>query len=72
MSKVTYDNLLSSPLSATCICLQLADQSIHYPEGIAKDILVKLHEDYVPMDFVVLNHYQVLVLAFVSPSFLPD
>jgi hypothetical protein len=72
MSKVTYDNLLSSPLSATCIRLQLADQSIRYPEGIAKDILVKLREDYVPMDFVVLNHYQVLVLAFVSPSFLPD
>lgn len=55
MSKVTYDNLLCGPLSTTCIGLQLVDQTIPYPKGIAKDIMVKLHEDYVPTDFIVLD-----------------
>ena len=41
MSKVTYDKLLCGPLSATRIHLLLADQTIHFLEGLAKDILVK-------------------------------
>lgn len=41
MSKVTYDKLLCGPLSATRIHLLLADQTIHFPERLAKDILVK-------------------------------
>ena len=33
MSKVTYDKLLCGLLSATLIRLQLADQTIRFPEG---------------------------------------
>ena len=55
MSKVTYDKLLCGPLSATRIRLLLADQTIRFPEGLAKDVLVKLREEYVPVDFVVLD-----------------
>jgi hypothetical protein len=37
------------------MCLQLADQSVQYPLGIAKNILVKISEFFVPVDFVVLD-----------------
>jgi hypothetical protein len=55
MSKVTYKNLFGGPLHATFICLHMADQTIRFLEGLAKDILVKIHDDYVPMNFVVLD-----------------
>jgi hypothetical protein len=42
MSKVTYDKILSGPLSTTHFQLQMADQSLRKPEGVAKDILVKI------------------------------
>ena len=35
------------------MCLQLADQSIHYPAGIAENILVKIQNFFIPVDFVV-------------------
>ena len=35
--------------------LQLADQSIRYPAGIAEDIPVRIREFFVPVDFVVLD-----------------
>jgi hypothetical protein len=34
---------------------QMADQSIRFPEGIAKDIMVKIQDYYAPADFMVLN-----------------
>jgi hypothetical protein len=37
------------------MCLQLADQSVRYPSGIAENILVKILEFFVPVDFVVLD-----------------
>jgi hypothetical protein len=42
MSKVTYDEILGGPLSATNFQLQMADQSLRKPKGVAKDILVKI------------------------------
>lgn len=33
----------------------MADQTIRFPEGLAKDVLVKLCKEYVPVDFVVLD-----------------
>jgi hypothetical protein len=33
----------------------MADQSLRWPEGIAKDVLVKIQDYYVPGDFLVLN-----------------
>jgi hypothetical protein len=35
--------------------LQLADQLIRCPVGIAEDILVRIRNSFVPMDFVVLE-----------------
>jgi hypothetical protein len=35
--------------------LQLADQSIWRPVGIVEDILVRIRNSFVPMDFVVLE-----------------
>lgn len=55
MSKVTYNNLLGGPLSPTSIHLQMADQIIWFPEGVARDILVKIKDDYIPTDFIILD-----------------
>jgi hypothetical protein len=37
------------------MCLQLADQSVRYPAGIAEDIPVRVRDFFVPVDFVILN-----------------
>jgi hypothetical protein len=55
MPKAVFDKLHHSKLVPTSMCLQLADQSIHYPIGIAEDILVKIREFFIPVDFVVLD-----------------
>jgi len=55
MSKVTYDNLIGEPLLPTYTQLQMADQTIRFPDGIAKDIFVKIQDDYVPADFMILD-----------------
>ena len=33
----------------------MVDQSIRFPEGIAKDIMVRIHDHYAPTDFMVLD-----------------
>jgi hypothetical protein len=40
------------------MCLQLGDQSVRYPLGIAENIPVKIREFFVPVDFVVLDMHQ--------------
>ncbi|RCV43211.1 hypothetical protein SETIT_9G277000v2 [Setaria italica] len=35
--------------------LQLVDSSVWYPAGIAKDILVRIHDCFVPVNFMVLD-----------------
>ena len=56
MSKVTYEYLFGNePLYPTYMQLQMADQSIRFPEGIAKDIMVKIHDHFAPIDFMVLD-----------------
>jgi len=35
--------------------LQMADQTIWFPKGVAKDILVKIQDEYAPADFVILD-----------------
>jgi hypothetical protein len=39
----------------TSMCLQLADQSVRYPTGITENILVKIKNFFVPVNFVVLD-----------------
>jgi len=55
MPKVIFDKLTHAVLSPTSIHLQLADQSIRHPAGVAENIPVKIREFLVPVDFVVLD-----------------
>ena len=55
MSKVTYDKTLGGPLSTVYFLLQMVDQTLQNPEGLAMDILVKIRDTYIPTDFVVLD-----------------
>ena len=40
MPKVTFEKLSYPTLSLTMMCVQLADSTIRYPEGIVENILV--------------------------------
>jgi hypothetical protein len=55
MPKVVFNKLNYTSLSPTTMCLQLADQSVRYPAGIAEDIPVRVRDFFVPVDFVVLD-----------------
>jgi hypothetical protein len=55
MPKVIYDQLNHDFLVPNSMHLQLVDQSIWHPMGIAKDILVRIKNSFVPVDFVVLK-----------------
>jgi hypothetical protein len=55
MPKVVFDKLKHPTLVPTTMCLQLADQSVHYPSGIAENVPIKIREFLVPVDFVVLD-----------------
>ena len=56
MSKVTYEYLFGDePLFPTYMKLSMADQSIRFPEGIAKDVMVRIHDHSAPTDFMVLD-----------------
>jgi len=55
MPKIVFDKLDYSTLTPTTMCLQLADQSDRYPAGIEDKISVRIHDFFVPIDFVVLN-----------------
>jgi hypothetical protein len=37
------------------MCLELGDNSIHYPLGITVDVPVKVGHHFIPVDFVVLK-----------------
>jgi hypothetical protein len=53
--KVIYDQLNHDSLAPTSLCLQLVDQSIRRPVGIAEDISVRIRNSFVHVDFVVLE-----------------
>ena len=55
MPKVVYDKLNHHALAPTTMCLQLADQTVRYPAGIAENISVKIWNFFIPVDFVVLD-----------------
>jgi hypothetical protein len=46
---------LRLPLEPTGMFLELGDNSIHYPLGIAEDVPVKVGNNFIPVDFVVLE-----------------
>jgi len=51
MPKTVFDKLDYSMLTPTTMFLQLADQSVRYPAGIAENIPVKIYDFFVPVDF---------------------
>ena len=55
MPKKVFDKLNYLTFTPTSMCLQLANQSVCYPIGIAENILVKIQNFFVPVDFVVLD-----------------
>ena len=55
MPKKVFDKLNYSTLTPTSMCLLLSNQSVRYPTGIAVNILVKIQNFFVPIDFVVLD-----------------
>jgi hypothetical protein len=55
MPKKVFDKLNYSMLTPTSMCLQLADQSVRYPTGIAENIPIKIQNFFIPVDFVVLD-----------------
>jgi hypothetical protein len=56
MAKVVYEYLFGDlPLYPTYMQLQMADLSLRFPEGIAKNIVVKIQDHNIPTDFLVLD-----------------
>ena len=55
MSKSTYDKLFYTLLASTLVYLQLADQSTYYLEAAATNLLVKVRNAYVLIDFMILD-----------------
>ena len=56
MSKVTYEYLFGDePLFPKYMQLLMADQSIQFLEGIAKDVMVRIHDQFALADFIVLD-----------------
>ncbi|KAJ1275455.1 hypothetical protein BS78_05G136500 [Paspalum vaginatum] len=53
MRKSVFDKLKLPKPEPTSMCLELADCSVRYPEGIAEDVPVKIGENLVPVDFVI-------------------
>jgi hypothetical protein len=46
---------LRLPFEPTGMCLELGDNSIRYPLGIAEDVPMKVKHHFIPVDFVVLE-----------------
>jgi hypothetical protein len=46
---------LRLPLKPTCMCLELGDNSIHYPLGIAEDVPMKVRHHFILVNFVVVE-----------------
>ena len=55
MPKVIDEKILNDSLLYTNICLQLADQSNCYPEGVLEEVVIRVGQSYVPLDFVVME-----------------
>jgi hypothetical protein len=54
MPRDVFDKL-RLPLEPKGMCLELGDNSIRYPLGIAEDVPVKIGHHFIPVDFMVLE-----------------
>ncbi|GJW64277.1 reverse transcriptase domain-containing protein [Tanacetum coccineum] len=55
MPYTMYEKLGLGEPKPTRMSLELADRSIQYPRGIAKDVLIKIDKFFLPIDFVILD-----------------
>ena len=55
MPKVTFEKLGYPSISPTTMCVQLADSTLRYPEGVVKNLMVKVRNTFILVDFIVLN-----------------
>ncbi|KAL0462323.1 UNVERIFIED_CONTAM: hypothetical protein Slati_0119900 [Sesamum latifolium] len=55
MPLTIFEYLHVGPLKETGVVIQLADQSVVYPEGVLEDVLVQVNELVFPADFYVLD-----------------
>ena len=55
MPKVTFEKLGYPSIFPTTICVQLADSTVRYPEGVVKNLMVKVKNTYILVDFIVLD-----------------
>ena len=56
ISKIMYEYLFGDELLfPTYMQLQMVDQSIQFPKGITKDIMVRIYDHYAHADFMVLD-----------------
>jgi len=55
MPKVIYEKILNDSLLYINMHLQLADQSICYLEGVLEEVVIRVGQSYVPVDFVVME-----------------
>jgi predicted aspartyl protease len=55
MPRYVFEKLCLPELEPMTVCLELGDNSIHYPLGIAVDVPVKVGHRFIPVDFMVLE-----------------
>ena len=55
MPMATFEKLSYPALSVTMMCVQLADSTIRYPEGIVHNLLVQVKDIFNFPDFVILD-----------------
>jgi hypothetical protein len=55
MPKVIFEQLLYPALSPTLMYVQLANSTIRYPEGIVKNLLVRVKNSVILANFMVLD-----------------
>ena len=55
MPMVMYEKLLYPVVSPTYMCVLLTDSTIRYPDGIVKNVLVRVRDSFVLADFVVMD-----------------
>ncbi|XP_017613740.1 uncharacterized protein LOC108458854 [Gossypium arboreum] len=55
MSLSVYNKNSTEPLKETRVMIQLADQSVIYPEGVLENVLVKVNDLIFPADFYIID-----------------
>nr|GEV59395.1 hypothetical protein [Tanacetum cinerariifolium] len=55
MPLLTYLNLGLGKLAHTKLTIELADKTVKYPKGIAKNVLVRIGKFVFPVDFIILD-----------------